>query len=48
MPIFTRARESTSYHLVEHAEKYWYTITQDEIVEDWWEIFHRVAMEPKK
>jgi hypothetical protein len=22
MPIFTRARESTSYHLVEHAEKY--------------------------
>lgn len=51
MPIFTRARarESTSYRTIKaFAEKRWYEISKDIIVKDWWENWHRVAMEPKK
>ena len=48
MPIFTRARENTSYRMVKaFAEKKWYQIVEDEIMEDWWENFHRVVMDPK-
>ena len=49
MPIFTRARENTSYRMVKAlCERKWYRIVEDEIMEDWWENFHRVVMEPRK
>ena len=49
MPIFTRARENTSYRMVKaFAGRQWYEITKDEIVEDWWENFHRVVLEHKR
>jgi hypothetical protein len=49
MPVFTRARENTSYRMIKaFAEKQWYEIVKDEIMEDWWENFHWVIMNPKK
>ena len=56
MPIFTRARALTSYRLIKDEktekytkpEKYWYKVIQDEVIEDWWENFHWVVMNPKK
>ena len=47
MPVFTRARENTSYRMIKaFAERKWYEIVEDEIMEDWWEKFHRVVMNP--
>ena len=47
MPVFTRAREGTSYRMIKvYAEKKWYEITNDEIKEDCWENFHWVVMKP--
>lgn len=49
MPIFTRAREKTSYRMIKvFTEKQWYEIVKDEKIEDWWEMFHRIIMNPKK
>ena len=49
MPVFTRAREKTSYRMIKaYAEKKWYEIVNDEIMEDWWENFHWVVMKPKQ
>jgi hypothetical protein len=49
MSVFTRARENTSYRMIKaYAEKQWYEITRNEIVEDGWENFHRVVMKPKR
>jgi hypothetical protein len=48
MPIFTRAREKTSYRMIKaFAERKWYQIVEDKTVEDEWENFHRVVMNPK-
>ena len=48
MPVFTRARENTSYRMIKaFAERKWYEIVEDEIMQDWWEKFHRVVMNPK-
>jgi len=48
MPVFTEARESTSYRMIKaYAQKKWYEITKDEISHTWWENFHWVVMEPK-
>jgi hypothetical protein len=49
MPVFTRARENTSYRMVKSlCEREWYQITEDELMQDWWENFHWVVMKPKK
>ena len=48
MPVFTRARENTSYRMIKaYAKKQWYEITADKTVEDGWENFHRVVLNPK-
>ncbi len=47
MPVFARARESTSYRMVQVlAKKSGYKITLDKKVQDAGEAFHRVVMEP--
>jgi len=49
MPVFTRARENTSYRMVKaFSDRYWYEITEDDLMRDGWENFHWVVMKPKK
>ena len=49
MPVFTRAREKTSYRMIKaFAGRQWYEIKEDKLMQDWGENFHRVVMEPKK
>lgn len=48
MPVFARARENTSYRMVKVlAEKKWYHIIQDDLIQDVGENRHRVVMKPK-
>lgn len=48
MPVFTRARASTSYRILKAlVEKQGYHITSDERENDNWELFHHVVMEAR-
>ena len=49
MPVFTRARETTSYRMLKAlVEKYGYEITESEKVRDAGENFYWITMEEKK
>lgn len=49
MPVFTRAREGTSYRMLTAlVEKNGYQITEKEEAEDAGEKFYRITMEAKK
>jgi len=49
MPVFTRARETTSYRMLKAlVEKYGYEITESKKVRDAGENFYWITMEEKK